>query len=106
MFVWLYKMWDAIQDGHARATPGQAVGFIFIPFFNLYWIFRAFWGFAEDCNQYLDRHALSARKLSTGVFLAYTIVSIFGGIAAIPVAGYLGHFGPIDSRRHHHCRKL
>jgi hypothetical protein len=39
-FVILWKMWSSIQDGNARTTPGKAIGFLFIPFFNIYWIFK------------------------------------------------------------------
>lgn len=46
-FVLTYRMWAAIQDGHARTTPGKAVGYQFIPFYNLYWVFQAYWGFAK-----------------------------------------------------------
>lgn len=86
MLMWLHKMWAAIQDGHARATPGQAVGFLFIPLFNFYWAFQAFWGFAKDYNRYLERRALPGRRLTAGVFLAYTILC-FG--EAIPFVGVL-----------------
>src|SRR6266852_5492001 len=42
MSLW-YRMWSAIQDGHARTTPGKAVGLMFVPLFNVYWMFVAFW---------------------------------------------------------------
>src|SRR5262249_1193601 len=48
--ILIYKAWDLIQDGRPQTTPGKAVGFLFIPFFNLYWIFIAFRGLAEDLN--------------------------------------------------------
>lgn len=48
--VLIYKIWAAIQGPTARTTPGKAVGFLFIPFFNFYWIFQAFWGWTKDYN--------------------------------------------------------
>ena len=48
--VFWYKVWVSIQDGHARTTPGKAIGFMFIPFFNGYWLFQSIWGFAKDYN--------------------------------------------------------
>jgi hypothetical protein len=81
--VWLvliYKAWAAIQDGHARTSPGKAVGFLFIPFFNVYWMFQAYWGLAKDYNAYVDRHATPAPKLSEGLFLSLPIL-ILGAIA-------------------------
>ena len=48
LLVLLYKAWKVIPAAHARTTPGRAVGFLFIPCFNLYWIFQAFYGWAQD----------------------------------------------------------
>lgn len=76
VLVLIYKMWAAIQDGCARATPGKALGFLFIPLFNLYWWFQVFWGFAKDFNAYVDRYSLGVRKLPAGLLLAYPIVLI------------------------------
>jgi hypothetical protein len=72
----LFKSWKAIQDGQQRTTPGKAVGFCFIPFFNLYWIFQAYWGFAKDYNAFIARNNLNVKKLSEGIFLANCILSI------------------------------
>jgi len=74
--IFYYKMWESIQDGHARTSPGKAVGFLFIPFFNLYWIFQALWGFSQDYNAYVDRHGVSTRKLPEGLFLACSILPL------------------------------
>lgn len=95
-FVLLYKAWKAIQDGYARTSPGKAVGFLFIPFFNLYWVFQAFWGFAKDYNAYIRRHyageqgVLSIPELSTNLFLAYCILSLVGGFSSyVPILGFI-----------------
>lgn len=82
----IYRMWAAIQDGHARTDPGRAVGFLFIPFFNLYWAFQALLGFAKDYNNYLDRHGLDLRRLPEGIFVAYIILCLG---AWIPFVGWL-----------------
>lgn len=85
LMLW-YKAWAAIQDGQARTTPGKAVGFLFIPLFNLYWIFQAIHGFAKDYNSYVDRHSLGVSKLPEGLFLAYCILVLAG---IIPILGVL-----------------
>ena len=36
LLAFWYQAWSAIQDGHARTSPGRAVGFVFIPLFNFY----------------------------------------------------------------------
>jgi hypothetical protein len=45
-----YKCWKAVPKEIARTTPGKAVGFLFIPFFNFYWAFVSYMGLAEDLN--------------------------------------------------------
>lgn len=82
----IYRMWAAIQDGHARTDPGRAVGFLFIPFFNIYWAFQALLGFAKDYNSYLDRHGLDLRRLPEGIFVAYILLCLG---AFIPFVGWL-----------------
>src|SRR5258708_16700916 len=88
--IFIYKIWDAIADQNARTTAGKAVGFLFIPFFGMYWIFQILWGFAKDCNAYIDRHSINAPKLPAGLFLACAILPFasfipFVGIAALIV---------------------
>ena len=86
MMVLFYKMWSAIQDGHARMIPGKAVGFLFIPLFNVFWSFQVIWGFAKDYNAYTRRHCLTLPDLPEGLFLTYTILAFTGWI---PVVGLL-----------------
>lgn len=86
MCIMVYKMWKAIQDGHARTTPGKAVGFMFIPFFNFYWVFQAYWGFSQDYNSYIERHSMATNRLPEGLFLAYAIFSV---ASSVPYVGML-----------------
>lgn len=85
--VLLYKAWRAIQDGHARTTPGKAVGFLYIPLFSFYWAFQVFPGLARDYNRFVERHGLNAAKLPAGVFLAHVIVAC--AISILPLASTL-----------------
>jgi hypothetical protein len=55
-YVILYKFWRVVQDGYASTSAGKAVGFMFIPLFNFYWMFKAYWGLSKDLNQYIQRH--------------------------------------------------
>jgi hypothetical protein len=48
-----YKMWDAIPTAQASISPGKAVGFLFIPGFNIYWALLMLTAFAEDCAIFL-----------------------------------------------------
>ena len=72
----LYRNWQLIQDGYARTTPGRAVGFLFIPFFNLYWIFEAFPGLVHDTNAYIQRHGLPIKMQDAGLATAFCILTL------------------------------
>jgi len=86
----LYFAWASIQDGHARTTPGKAVGFSFIPFFNLYWVFHMLVGYTTDYNNYIDRYKFKATPLNSGLFLTLIILSIVSVVLVrIPVVGFL-----------------
>jgi hypothetical protein len=81
MCAFIYRMWAAIQDGHARTSPSRALGFLFIPIYQFYWVFQAFPGFAKDFNVYAARHSLNVPRLSPGLFTAYAILCI---VAMLP----------------------
>jgi hypothetical protein len=91
----VYKLWSAINDGQARTTPGKAAGFMLIPLFNLYWIFQAVHGFAQDYNKYIARHGYRVPQLDEKLFLFYPIsvvaciiplVNMVAGVASLVLA--------------------
>jgi hypothetical protein len=88
-YVVLYKAWQVIQDGQPRTTPGKAVGFLFIPFFNLYWMFVAYWGWAKDCNAYISSRGLSLAPLPEKLYLAFPIITLCSGIPYVGSAAAL-----------------
>ncbi len=90
IFILTYQMWQAIQDGHARMTPRQAVLYNFIPGFNFYWLFQCIWGFAKDGNAYIQRHHLSIPLLSERMFFAYVALWFLSplpyvGLVTVPI---------------------
>lgn len=83
--ILIYKLWKVVQDGYASTSAGRAVGFLFIPLFSYYWMFRAFWGLSKDLNGYIDRHfanrpELNLRKSSGWISLTYLIFTLGGGL--------------------------
>lgn len=75
-YILLYRYWDLIQDGNPQTTPGSAVGFCFIPFFNFYWTFIAFRGLAQDMNRYCRERAIPAPAVSEQLALWFCILGI------------------------------
>ena len=53
-----YKCWKALPwpfnnvSAMGPVTPGKAVGFLFIPFFNFYWVFPSFAGLGKGWNNW------------------------------------------------------
>lgn len=85
-----YKAWRAVQDGHARTTPGKAVGLLFVPFYNFYWVFEAYWGFAKDCNALFRRRRMATKPLPERLFLASSVMTVASlPLAFVPVVRFL-----------------
>lgn len=84
--ITIYKLWDSIQDGTARTTPGKACGFIFIPFFCLYWYFVAFLGWSQDYNNYIRERNVQAPEVSEKLTMVACILFVCG---IIPYLGIL-----------------
>lgn len=75
----MYNYWKMIQDGYASTTPGKAIGFLFIPLYNLYWAFQTFWGLSKNLNSFIDRHfsaipGMQVRRAMPTISLVFCIV--------------------------------
>jgi hypothetical protein len=86
MYIMLYRFWKLIQDGYARTTPGKAIGFMFIPFYNFYWIFQAIPGWAKDANAFIARRNLPIAPIDTTLPTVYCILLL---CSAIPYVDFL-----------------
>ena len=82
--ILIYKMWKAIPQTVARTTAGKAVGFLFIPVFNLYWWFQAVWGWSQDWNSYAAESEGKVPRMSEGLALS---IAIFNAISSIGIIG-------------------
>jgi tRNA A-37 threonylcarbamoyl transferase component Bud32 len=52
-FFWAilhYRCWQVLPSKHRATSPGKALGFLFIPFFNFYWAFVSFPKLADGYN--------------------------------------------------------
>ncbi len=75
-FVLHYKLWKAIQDPYSIVTPGKAVGYLFIPFYNIYWLFRSIYGFAVEHNDYIQRREIETKRLPSPIYLLQCVLVI------------------------------
>jgi hypothetical protein len=85
-FMLLYKMWSALQAGPVRAAPGKAVGLLFIPFYNFYWVFQAILGWAQDYNAFIAQRSITGPQAPEGLAKTICILALVG---AVPCVGLL-----------------
>jgi hypothetical protein len=86
--ITIYRAWAGIQGlPGVSSTPGKAVGFCFIPFFNFYWVFVAFGKWSREYNAFVRANGLpGAPVASEGLFQALCIMIILG---IIPIINWL-----------------
>ncbi len=94
-FKILYIAWDSIQSlreedpsESGMPTPGKAVGFCFIPFFNFYWIFVALAGLAKRMNKFVKNRDIEHDVISTTLAVSVPVLLIIGiiGWVTYPLA--------------------
>ncbi len=85
--MYLYRAWFCLQMGGVRTSPGKAIGFLFIPFFNFYWVFVAINGLAKDWNHVTANYVnlVQAPKLGETVFLLVCIGMFFPPLALVMI---------------------
>lgn len=85
-YMLLHGLWRTVQDGGARTTPGKAVGFLFIPLFNVYWMFVAHYGLAQELNRVIEREGTGVVKPSEGLALTFCILFCSTAIPLVNLA--------------------
>lgn len=79
--VWVYKAWQSVPDqmrytdAGKWVTPGQACGYLYIPFYNLYWTFIANLGLCEAINRTLVSQG-KPPKAPKGLAIAASVTQI------------------------------
>lgn len=72
-FVVLYRAWSLIPVDQRSTSPAKAVGLLFIPLFNFYWIFRAYWCLAQTHKQLRPRSKGTTPGLSLPLFFIFCL---------------------------------
>ncbi len=70
----LHRGWKAVQDGKAQTTPGRAVGYCFIPIYNLYWIFIAWYGLMQEFNRLAVARGRPDQKVGEGMAMTQCVL--------------------------------
>ena len=80
----LHRLWSALPENARSTTPGKAIGFLFIPFFNFYWYFRSYVGLVDDTTKFTGTPGPSALAMT------FAILSIVKWVVVwIPYVGTL-----------------
>ena len=87
--ILFYKLWQSIQGGTVRTTPRKAVGFMFIPFFNIYWMFQLTWGWAIDFNKYVEEKKINTPKVSESIPYQICILWICNAIPYVIILTFI-----------------
>ncbi|MDR3108964.1 MAG: hypothetical protein LBU65_04645 [Planctomycetaceae bacterium] len=76
--ILIHRAWAILQGSvKARTTPCNAVGLLFVPFFNIYWIFVCIVGLASDMNDYRNRFGLThVKPVNRGLAIAICVVAL------------------------------
>lgn len=81
--VWMNKMWTWLPVEERRSSlwnnwisPGMAVGFLFLPYFNFYWMFVVTLGLADAVSRLRVRHG-GAYDVDRNVGIWVPLVAMF-----------------------------
>lgn len=68
------RAWSSIDGGSEGMSPGKAQGFLWIPFFNFYWVFPALVSLATQTNAKADAGQNPAGRITRGFGLVIAIL--------------------------------
>jgi len=81
--ILLYSMYKLIYEKKGDISPGKAVGFLYIPIFNVFWSFYVKPALVGRINKYLDekeiQYHISVSKWVVVVAMLLSIISILAG---------------------------
>lgn len=82
-----YRCWKALPEPFRCTSPGRAVGFLFIPLYNIHWAFVSYQGLAKGQNNWAakqgDSTICDVSKLST--IYAFFYITNYILLLKIPV---------------------
>lgn len=78
--IFVYQLWALAQPSGLKIkkpTPGRAIGYWFIPFFGLYWMFIMLTNLAKHLNHITGRDIIHVRLVTIGC--ALFVAGLFAG---------------------------
>jgi hypothetical protein len=71
-----HRCWSLLPESNRKTTPGKAVGFLFIPLFNLYWVFPSFVGLATGRMAAVQRPVAGLKGNAIAFAIAFILCII------------------------------
>jgi hypothetical protein len=92
-----YRCWNSLPQSFRATTPGKAVGFLFIPFFNFYWAFVTWPKLAKGVVEWQKSRGCQPTENLEAIALGYAAVHVLGFLMALaaPVFALLADFAMI-----------
>ena len=104
--IWLYTAWSSIPYEYRTISPGQAVGMMFVPIYNYYWIFKANVGLTSALDYALAGSG-SMRQSSRGAAILGSIMQVIPYVNLfIAPFTWIFHMFSVDSARKELCERL
>ncbi|HBJ38801.1 MAG TPA: hypothetical protein DDZ51_29450 [Planctomycetaceae bacterium] len=89
--VWLhYRLWRNLPEQYRATTPGKAVGFMFIPIFNFYWVFISYPKLSEGIYNWSSDLGRSPPFDTRGLAMANAVLFVVSlTVGLLPILGSL-----------------
>jgi hypothetical protein len=107
--IWLYQFWSWIPPEQRHTSmwkkyisPGTAIGFMFIPYFNIYWMFVVYLGLADIMERMRVQFPCSKGPAKTLAILTVVIPMVF--FPAAPILQYMFSKHMEEMAREMHAR--
>ncbi len=85
-FAWIYRLWDQVPAAEAETTPGKAVGFYFIPVYQIIWFLKM--------PLQLSRHYDRFNKSGITVSKCWLIYAVSVTFFSVPLTFFFLFWGP------------
>jgi hypothetical protein len=83
--VWNYKVHNELpRRPGTDDTPGMAIGMFFVPFFNLYWMFRIYLRLSDRLNLLAAETSAPVPPVKRGLALAFCICVLIPYVGILP----------------------
>ena len=89
LLEFIYYGWRVIEGAQSVAKGSEAVGYLFIPFYNFYWVFVAIYSLAKENNRIMSYISPQGQKMSENIAITICILFI---LMFIPFIGFASVF--------------